>query len=388
MPSEISNAPMTTVALVAIAAIVPALLLMAPVVAGQLATELQMGPAAIGQLFTAELGAMSLATLPGFYWLSRTNWRLAGSVSALLFILANIFSALVDSPVQLTLLRILSGLGGGSLMIICMATASMLPKPDRAYGLWVMGQLALGAVGLSLLPILFAHFGLSAFFIALAALMLLSTPLIGYLPTGKQVPVDQPSAKTGTPLTRPALLGLLAVLLFYVSLNGVWTFIGAIAGAASIDSQTSGNVLAIASLFGIAGAVTATLLGGRNRYNRPLLIGYLIMIVGILLLTGAPDSIRFTVAALGFKYAWTFALPFILASLASIDRNGHVMSLTNLVIGGGLALGPLIAGQMIEALGGYMEVLLGSALLATTSLLLMLFIQPKRLSNPGVAQNA
>jgi predicted MFS family arabinose efflux permease len=379
---------MTTIALVMIAAIVPALLLVAPVVAGQLATELQMGPAAIGQLFTAELGAMSLATLPGFYWLSRTNWRVAGSISAVLFIIANILSALVDSPVQLTLLRILSGLGGGSLMIICMATASMLPKPDRAYGLWVMGQLALGAVGLSLLPTLFEHFGLSAFFTALAVLMLLGTPLIGYLPTGKQVPVHQPSANTGTALTLPALLGLLAVLLFYVSLNGVWTFIGAIAGAASIDSQTSGNVLAIASLFGIAGAITATLLGGRSRYNRPLMIGYLIMIVGILLLTGAPDSIRFTVAALGFKYAWTLALPFILASLASVDRNGHVMSLTNLVIGGGLALGPLIAGQMIEALGGYMELLLGSALLATTSLLLMLVIQPKRLSNPRGAQNA
>jgi predicted MFS family arabinose efflux permease len=133
----------------------------------------------------------------------------------------------------------------------------------------------------------------------------------------------------------------------------------------------------MASLLGIAGALSATLLGGRKQFRLLLIGGYAVMIAGILMLTGSPDETRFTLAALGFKYAWTFALPFILASLASIDRNGQLMSLVNLVIGGGLALGPLIAGRMIEELHGFQAVLLGSALFAFLSLVLILLLQSK-----------
>ena len=367
----------TILALTLIAAVAPALLMMAPVVAGQLGAELQLGPAAIGSLFTAELGAMSLASLPACYWLSRVNWRLAGTLAASVFIVANLGSMLADSASTLIPLRVLSGLGGGSLMILCMGTASMLPKPDRIYGFWVMGQLVLGALGLMLLPSLFAHYGLAVFFAVLAVLMLLCLPLIRYLPAKKQQSAGTAKPDTTARLSLPALVGLLAVLLFYISLNGVWTFLGALAESINIDAQVSGNVLAMASLLGIAGALSATLLGGRKRFRLLLVGGYAVMIAGILLLTGSPDETRFTIAALGFKYAWTFALPFILASLASIDRNGQLMSLVNLVIGGGLALGPLIAGRMIEEFHGFQAVLLGSALLAFLSLVLILMLQSK-----------
>ncbi|MFL1453967.1 MFS transporter [Marinobacter sp. GN3S48] len=368
----------TTLALVLISAVAPAVLTMAPVVAGQLAAELQMGPAFIGTLFTFELGAMSLASLPACYWLSRFNWRIAGTIAAVLFILANLGSVVASSASELIPLRIVSGLGGGSVMILCMGAASTLPQPDRIYGLWVMGQLALGALGLALLPNLFAHFGLSAFFALLAVLMLFCLPLLKYLPTRKQPGTDSTATPLSSGLPLPALIGLLAVLLFCVSLNGVWTFMGAIADSINIDAQVSGNVLAVASLLGIAGALSATVLGGRQSYRIPLLAGYAIMIVGILLLTGSPDEFRFTIAALGFKYAWTFAFPFILASLASIDRNGQLMGMANLVIGGGLALGPLIAGRMVEQLDGFQAVLLGSAVLAFFSLPLILLLQTNR----------
>jgi len=373
----------TIVALVLIAAIAPALLMMAPVVAKQLAIELQMSASAIGTLFTSELGAMSLASIPACYWLSRINWRLAGTLAALIFILANLGSVFVESATGLIAFRILSGFGGGSLMVLCMATASTLPKPDRIYGLWVMGQLVLGAVGLAILPSLFAHFGLSAFFTLLSVLMLICLPLVRYFPERKQPLAPSTASSTPTRLALPALIGLTAVLLFYVSLNGVWTFMGALADSINIDAQVSGNILAMASLLGIAGAFCATLMGGRSNFRPPMLAGYVIMIGGILLLTGVPDTARFIIAVLSFKFAWTFALPFILASLARIDNNGQLMGLVNLVIGGGLALGPLIAGQMIEHSNGFQNVLIGSALLAFLSLILTLLIPENRFQYNG-----
>jgi hypothetical protein len=76
------------------------------------------------------------------------------------------------------------------------------------------------------------------------------------------------------------------------------------------------------------------------------------MMAAMLLLLNNPALARFASAALLFKFSWTFILPFILATLADIDHSGKLMNATNLVIGGGLAIGPALAGQLIAANGG------------------------------------
>ncbi|WP_134929283.1 MFS transporter, partial [Pseudomonas protegens] len=149
-------------AIVLFAAITPAVLLMAPAIAAQLASQWHLSPTQIGDLFSAELGAMSLATLPAIWWLKHIDWRRAALCSAVLFIVANLLSMLAHDYSLLLMARFGSALSGGSLMIICLASAAASPSPSRAYGFWVMGQLVLGAVGLSLLPMLFQRFGLGA----------------------------------------------------------------------------------------------------------------------------------------------------------------------------------------------------------------------------------
>lgn len=365
----------SVVALVAIAAIVPSLLLMAPAVATQLAIELQLGPAQIGKLFSVELGAMSLASLPAWYWLPRLDWRRAALGGALVFIVANLVSALTVDFGQLLMLRAISGLAGGSLMVLCMSSASTTAEPDRVYGFWVVGQLLSGTLGLALLPALFERFGLGAFFIALALIMSACVPFSRWLPAGK-TQVEHSSGSRSLSLL--ALCGIAAVLLFYTSLNGVWTFAGALGKDAGIAGETSSWILTVASMFGVAGAFSATLLGRRFGRSAPMFGGYALMIGCILLLLGSPTSLRFGLAALGFKYAWTFVVPFMMASLAGIDSTGRLMSLINLVIGGGLALGPLLAGQLIEAGQGFQALLLASAVLASGSLLLMMGLQANR----------
>jgi hypothetical protein len=68
-----------------------------------------------------------------------------------------------------------------------------------------------------------------------------------------------------------AALGILATLAFYISLSGVWTFIGQIAQQSGIDAQQSGNIFAIATLLGVAGAGSASLIG--RRLPRPAAAG-------------------------------------------------------------------------------------------------------------------
>ncbi|MGY2251475.1 MFS transporter [Pseudomonas reactans] len=361
-------------AIVLFAAITPTILMTAPAVAAQLAVQWQLSPAQIGDLFSVELGAMSLATLPAFWWLRCVNWRVAALAAAVLFIAANLLSTLADTYAQLLILRLFSALAGGSLMIICLASAATTANPSRVYGLWVMGQLVVGAVGLALLPGLFERYGLQSGYLILAGMMALLLPLVRGFPCAHVAPQAIRTPVTGTRVK--AVLGVAAVLAFYISLGGVWTFIGALGASAGISAQHSGKILAIATVMGIAGAACASLIGARLPRLSLLLAGYALMAAAVLLLLGQPTLVRFALAALLFKFAWTFILPLILACLADLDHSGKLMNASNLVIGGGLAIGPAIAGRLIEASGGFAVLLIGGAVITLLSLVLILSSRP------------
>lgn len=372
--------PGRLVAIVLGAAVVPAVLLTAPAIAGQLTAQLGLGPAQIGTMLSSELAAMSLATIPAWWWQKRFDWRRVALGAALLFIAANVASAFATTYTPLLALRFLSALCGGTIMIVCMSSAAASPQRDRVYGLWVCGQLVLGAIGLWLLPGLFADHGLAALYLGLAFLMALCLPFLTQFPAGMSAPASR-GAGLGGQLGRPAL-AIGAVLTFYIGLSGVWAFIGGIASSAGLDARTSGAMLAFASLLGIVGSLTATGIGGRIPRSLSLAAGYAAMTASVLLLFGVPSLVRFAAAAFVFKFVWTFVLPFILASVADLDRDGRLMSTTNLVIGGGLAIGPAISGQILEGDGG------SNAMLATSAAFLVLSfaaLSLSRLSRSGVA---
>ncbi|WP_210638740.1 MULTISPECIES: MFS transporter [unclassified Pseudomonas] len=362
-------------AIVLFAAITPTILMTAPAIAAQLASQWQLSPSQIGDLFSTELGAMSLATLPALWWLKRTDWRRAALLAGVVFIAANLLSGLAADYSILLALRFCSALAGGSLMIICLSSAASTANPGRVYGLWVLGQLVVGAIGLSILPRLFEHFGLSACYVILAGLMAVFLPLARYFPQGS------PSAETTAEHVAIAslwkrALGILGVLSFYICLGGVWTFIGSIATQAGISAESSGKVLALATVMGIVGAGCASLIGDRLPRLLLLLLGYALMAGSVLLLRGQPEMMRFAVAALLFKFTWTFILPLILACLADLDRSGKLMNASNLVIGAGLAIGPTVAGRVIEASGGFQSLLIGGTCITLLSLALMLSSRP------------
>jgi len=336
-------------AIVVFAAITPTVMLAAPVIAAQFGGQLGLQPAQIGDLFSVELAAMSLATIPAWWWQSRLNWRMVARVSAVIFILANIASIWAETYRALFWLRFVSALGGGTLMVLCLSSAVASSNRDRTYGLWVSGQLVLAAVALWILPDLFARFELKALYIGLAGLLLLSFPLTGAFPN--TAPSLKPSVEAGAPGRglMSVVLALAAVLLFYIGLISVWAFVGVIADAASIPGEQTGQILSIATIMGIVGSLSATFIGNRGVRTLWLLLGYGLMALSVALLFGIPGVVRFTLSAIIFKYVWTFVLPFIVSCIADMDRNGQLVNSMNLVIGGGLAIGPAIAGRMLQA---------------------------------------
>ncbi|MGX7605745.1 MFS transporter [Klebsiella pneumoniae] len=356
-------------AIVIFAAIAPGILMTAPAVAAQLASEWQLKPGQIGWLFSAELGAMSLATLPAWWWMSRLDWRRVALTAGVVFLAANLASAVVTQYETLLAARFIASLAGGTLMILCISCAAGTPNPSRVYAFWVLGQLLLGMLGLLALPGLFATFGLKVVYLILAAIMLCCLPLVSAFPPRFQ-PLPVSRQQPSTALWRQAL-AVLAVLTFYISLSAVWTFIGTIGSAAGLSPTQVGLVLAAATVCGIIGAGGAALRGTRRADRLPVWLGYGLLIVSVGLLIGQPLLVRYAIAALLFKFTWTFVLPFILARVAGLDNSGRLMNSINLVIGGGMAAGPALAGALLQHFASADPLLAAAGVCALLSLILI-----------------
>ncbi|RQT64601.1 MFS transporter [Burkholderia cepacia] len=354
----------TLVALVVFAAITPLLLLVAPAVAGQLATQLGLSASQIGTYFFVELGAFSLATMPSYLWLGRIDARRVAAFAIALFGAGNLLTALwMPGFVALLALRAVTALGGGSLMVLCMTSAATSENSDRVYGLWVVGQLIAGAIGLFVLPHVFAAFGLRALYVALAGLALLAAPLSRGFPSSlgaRTAPAQHARGAAARTPQGSIVLAIGAVLTFYLAIGSVWTFASRAAAEAGLDPQSTGNVLAIASVMGIAGAALASCAGGRLARRAMLTAGYALLAASLVALAVMRQAGGYSAAIFAFKFAWTFVLPFILATVAQIDTSGRLVATLNFVIGAGLAAGPLLAGLMLDA-GGTMHALFTAA---------------------------
>ena len=357
----------TLVALVVFAAITPLLLLVAPAVAAQLATQLGLSASQIGTYFFVELGAFSLATVPSYLWLGRIDARRVAACAIALFGMGNLLTALwMPGFGALLALRAVTALGGGSLMVLCMTSAATSENSDRVYGLWVVGQLTAGAIGLFVLPHVFAAFGLRALYVALAVLALFAAPLSRGFPATLGVRTASAQAARGgadadaDASPRFVALAIGAVLMFYLAIGSVWTFASRAAAEAGLDPQSTGNVLAIASVMGIAGAALASCAGGRLARRAMLAAGYALLAASLVALAALPHAISYSAAIFAFKFAWTFVLPFMLATVAQIDTSGRLVATLNFVIGAGLAAGPLLAGLLLDA-GGTMHALFAAA---------------------------
>lgn len=354
-------------------AVLYSVLLIAPVVASMLAADYNLSPTNVGLVFSVELASFSLATLPAYLWLRRANVRTVTILCAILVVLGNLLSAWTPSFEALLVIRALTSVAAGSITVIILSLSGKTQNPPRAYGIFVVTQLAMGAVILLVFPVLYAGRTASAVYLTIAILVALSHPAAWCL-QGDEFRKDA-GAQTRQAVSKKSFLifaaALIAVFGFYFALGGVWTFMAQIGHAGGIALEMASSMLGIATLAGVIAALFASIVGESKRANIYIVAGYVAMGLSVFMLFGSLGVVRYAAAAVIFKIAWSWLLPFLLAAVSRIG-GPHVMSSTNLMIGFGLGLSPVFAGKLIEISGGYVLmitcalVFLGIALLAST----------------------
>ncbi len=351
------------IAIIPLAAVAVSVMVMAPVLVGQMIHEYGFTASEAGYVISAELGGMGLASLPAFWWIKKFNWRTVARLSILFLALGNVVSAFLTDYTALFAARLVFALGAGNLMVICMASSGKMKNKDRSYGLWISGQLLLGMIGLMILPRVFEISGLWVFYAAFAIAILTVYPLTRFMPTGQEESHDQQVAKAAglSPADMSAasvpiiakVICIIGFFFFYVSINGLWTYYERIGNEAGYDAKSVGDILAISSIFGVLGALTGVFIAGRIKRSYIVALSYLLVFTSVVTLLQWQDIIGYTTSVVVFKYAGGFAFPFLMGTIATLDRGGTMIVFANIMTGGGLAIGPAVAAAILDRGGSY-----------------------------------
>lgn len=377
---------MTLLALIVFSAVTPLVLLVAPAISSSLVTDLKLTPSEVGTYFFVELGAFSAASLPVYLWMHKVNTRIAAMFAILIFVAGDILTAISAYAFEILLtLRCVTALAGGTLMVLCMNTAAQSENRDRVYGLWVVGQLMAGTVGLAVLPNLFqGELGIRIFYYILAGLAMFAAPLALHFPNFAEFKSTS-NFKENDVFQKPArwrinaVLGLLSVFAFYLAIGGVWTFASSAGLAAGIDAKDTGSILAMASFFGIVGAGIASVIGANRRRMIVLTLGYLLLISSLVIFVMSPTSLGYTIAAILFKFCWAFVLPFMLSCIAKVDFDNKLMTSLAFIVGLALALRPLAVGWVIQATNSLQPLFFAAMSFAAISLVCLFSLRAGKL---------
>lgn len=330
-------------------------LLIAPVLAIKLAVDLGFTEGQVGAVFSFELGAFALATIPSYLWLQRVNIRTAMYSFGAVVVLADVLSGFVVDFGPFVAIRIVAALAAGSMTVMILGIGGKTSNPARAFGLFILAQCVTGAIVLFFFPLVFIGLPIGALYWTMAGLLLVVLPLVRMLDQdilkgGASSETDEDVLHKDSPRF---FAGLLAVLFLFASAGGLWAFFGVFAEAAGISLDATSLSLSIATILGIAAPLTATILGDRPRVRPYVIGGFILMLISVALLFGLGSAFVFALSASLFNLGWNFLPAYLFSAIGRASGGSpHALSTTNLLVGVGFSVGPLGAGYVLEGAGG------------------------------------
>lgn len=351
--------------------------LILPVFVGALVETGGMSMAQAGAVASADLAGIFAAAITALAWIRRADWRRVALFSLALMVAGNIACLWIDAFVPLLVLRGLLGFAAGNLMAIGMAHLARVAKPDRAFALAIAAQVAFSTAALWTMPGAVQSWGLASLFGLLALLSTIGWLAATRLVRGAEAPA--PAAAGRAAGRAHVFVALFANTIFFIAQSGVWAFLERFAAQAGLAPETVGTMLAISVSLALAGPLAASLIAARYGRAWPLAVVAAGQLATLWILQGPVTAGLFLVAATGFQVFWNFAIPYIVAIVAALDRARRYIVLVTPFQAAGIALGPVLAGNLAGD-GGLSAVTLlgGAAVLASVVLLI-----PYALRYPG-----
>lgn len=335
-------------------------------------TETQAGYVCAMNLFGMMLGALLSVVL-----VQKINVRTGLVWSACFMLVTEITSSFLPDYMPLMTIRFFNGISIGIVAGMAGPGIANVKKPDQAIAVASMLQYLMAAVGLTVLPYIFASTGMAGAYYLLAGFavtLLLSIKLFPVPAVASGQPQTNKTGSSQSLLKKHIIIALVSLLIFYISNSSLWAYLDRIGVNAGIPVETVGFYLSVSMLSAMVTGILAAVFGTRFGRVLPLSLGYLGMIAGSYLLIGKFDAISFLVAVCLFNGAWILVLAYFVGYLAGLDSSGRLVALSNFAIAAGLAVGPGLGATLIGQ-GTYNTLLwiaIGGFVLSFTMILIAL----------------
>jgi predicted MFS family arabinose efflux permease len=337
----------TLVAALALGTLGAAALVMLPGLVAAVGAAFGLDTSQLGYFSSAELGGLTAGSVVGALISRRLGLRLATALGLITALLASLGSLFVNGFGSLLLVRAVAGLGSGVLVSIAYIIIGRSHHVTRNFSFYLISQGMLGAVALVALPTLNEAFGGRAIFGVLAVTFALALAFLSSLPKAFAAPSDQPRASGQV----AGWIGIGALLLFFAAQGAIWSYLESIGTRSGHTGQAVASSIALSSLVGLSGPLLAAILGNRVGNVIPIIGGSVLSVAALGAFGVRLDLVAFALAACTFNFAWNFVIPFQLEIIAAADADGGVIGWAAPASFGGLALGPALAGLLLETSG-------------------------------------
>jgi MFS family permease len=254
--------------------------------------------------------------------------------------------------------RFVSGIGGAVAYAAVMASIAASSNPERGYGIFMVFQFGISAIGLYGLPLVLADIGTVGTFLIMASAAALSLLLKNSV-IHRSVVVEDAAIEIHM-LIRPAAILAMLGIGFYETANFMhYTYADRIGVSFALPDYRIGEVLGVSSFLGIPAALIVVMIGDRFGQLRPLLFAVSLSMIALawLLFPSGTTTYAVSMGALGF--AWSFGLPFFYAVEARLDPGGSVVVVGGFFTAIGSVAGPALAATLVTS-GGYDKVLVAA----------------------------
>lgn len=322
-----------------------------------------------GMVASANVYGASIGALVAVFIVRRISWRptLIGLLCVLLLI--DLASTVILTPLLLTATRAVHGLVGGLAVGITYSVMARTRSPDRAFGMLLFVQCALGGLGVMYLPSLVPAYGTKVLFLAMAGLT--SAALLGTFAIPRTTANDNGQAHVFAPLDpgRRFTVGLtlLAMFLFQAGNMALAAFIFGLGENFKLSLDFISSAAGWATWIGASGAVLVIVMGTRFGRVRPILAGSLLSILGTLVFFWSGDRLVFFLANVVTAIVWSFTIPYLFGMCSRLDGSGRVAAMGGFASKLGLASGPLAAGFLLRTWSFQTLIGMSAGLLALSS---------------------
>lgn len=312
-----------------------------------------------GSLGSGYLIGFTLASVTALWWIPRFNWRIAVAGAAVLIIIAlYILQGTQAYSVSIASVGVI-GLMMGTFWTIAYRIFAGTSNPDRSFATGIIvSYTALAAISYGIGRFVVPAGGLSgaAYLISAIILVLAFSALL--------IPVrlvnDNPVSISYRP-SMSVVLALTGILMTGFAFAAIWAFAERIGVNAGFERDAISPVIASNLLASAGGSVLATILGTQLGRKASLFAGLLVMIMAIISLSGAETFWLYATAIAGLGFGVGFVMPYQMATLAVLDKEGRFVVLIAAAQGLGSAAGPLLGGVAADA--GGIQVLILMAVL-------------------------